>query len=172
MQTITTQSLINKLANFNPASSFVTISYTTTSSDHNRGAWGSRKKADKRDFEILKTATVQIQVGSDYETRLNNKLKKEGQDPQKEFAKAWYSMVSNTLAVKKSDPNSFYIRGFETKKLEDTIYHDEDGKVLTNKELEPYAKEKKESSNPLIINVLGLDKINTITFLNETYTVE
>ena len=171
MPTITKNSLVSKLSNWNPYSSFVTVSYTKTcgSSEFLKG---TKKAGNKRDFEICKTIKVKCQVGGDYLDRLNKKLAKLGEPLQSSTRGSYYTMINSIIAQNDKDNETKYLRYFESKRVGEVEHHDENGKQLDESILCIYRNPKRQKSKPLKINCLKIENINSIKFLDQEFLIE
>lgn len=168
-KTVSISEVLKELLSFNPISSFISVEYTTEGNFY-KGINGSLKKADKRDFEILKTEKASFQIGSDYLTRYNNKAKKQAEELKTEVKENWFQH-ENSFIVKHKKAEKFYLFAFEKKSLS-KFYHDENGKKLDKEILSLYAKDKNEDENLLAVNCLDFSKIHSLTFNEKTYILK
>ena len=80
---------------------------------------------------VMKYSEIQIQLGSSYETRVNNQLGRENKVNDFIPESAYYRMVSGSLAVNKKDESKFYCIGFPMPNSKGESYYMINGKGVS-----------------------------------------
>lgn len=99
------ENLKNALSN-NNGNNFAHV--TTMTSQKSKVSVKAAKELGIDPESVMKYSEIQVQVGSDYSTRVNNQLAREGKEKNFIADSAFYRMVSGALAVSKKNENKFY----------------------------------------------------------------
>jgi len=133
------------------------------------------------DQTLIEQRLSNIQTGFDYVEQLDRKYKKEGITPieNEDKKEIWFSIVSKSLVVSKSNPNNFYFRYQDhTSSYLETKYMFQDqsiDKVMLQQYLieskTDYSKYQNGLENTLNFKVMSLDHIKRIKILKQEYVI-
>ncbi len=86
-----------------------TIAHVTTmTSQKSKVSVNAAKALGIDPNDVMKYSEIQVQLGSNYSTRVNNQREREGLEKDFIAEKAFYRMVSGALAVNKKDESKEY----------------------------------------------------------------
>lgn len=136
---ITVNKLKDVLLNMKSGANFVTVQ-TITPLDMNKGGRGGVPVNPFTDKGIMKVATVNCQLQSDYENAVNAQLKREGKPANfVAAARVWGKRVGDTCVV---EHNGEHYMAYRAIKCLKTRLIDSKGHFVSEAALAPWIKEK------------------------------